>query len=389
MCQGDKDRTDHIRQVTFLNYDNLHELINRYEEKIDKLYGTEHYELFKWEAVKTWRDEWFKPEDSFACFGARFSAARKGLGWFMDNSRMHPSSGVVKLWEKEPKTVERLFYDVLFAKTRDVRTLQNQMDAFITEYEALRQKYFPGNWSYKHDRHSVSIFLAMNDPDFNYVFKSSEAHAMARYTDFGFTIGSGGSFSLENYYRLCDQIVSALKEHTTLLEKHFSKLSDKCYKDESLHLLAFDLMYCCNTYGYYKGLVAPTTGKTIKKARKTAEPIQMEPDPVKEAKKAARIQALEQELADLEQSISEFVDISLIGVQVTSDKYGIGTVIGQVVNKVTVRFSDTEKSFVLDQRFSGRPRFEDDEEIVAVFTEYGRTQEKMKKIRKELDMLLA
>ena len=30
-----------------MNYDNLHELINRYEEKIDVLYGTEHYELFK------------------------------------------------------------------------------------------------------------------------------------------------------------------------------------------------------------------------------------------------------------------------------------------------------------------------------------------------------
>ena len=133
--------------------------------------------------------------------------------------------------------------------------------------------------------------------------------------------------------------------------------------------------------------MAPATGKTIKKARKTVQPIQMEPDPVKEAEKTAKIQALEQELTDLEQSISEFVDISLIGVQVTSDKYGIGTVIGQDVNKVTVRFSDTEKSFVLDKRFSGRPRFEDDEEIVAVFTEYGRTQEKMKKIRKELDTL--
>ena len=178
-----------------MNYDNLHELINRYEEKIDILYGTEHYELFKWEAFKTWRDAWFKPEGSFSSFGEMFSAARKGLGWFMDNSRMHPSTGVIRLWEKEPETVERLFTE-LFAESRDVNKLQNQMDAFIEEYEILRQRYFPGNWSYKHDRHSVSIFLAMNDPDFNYVFKSSEAHAMAKYTDFGFTIGAGGSFSL-------------------------------------------------------------------------------------------------------------------------------------------------------------------------------------------------
>ena len=160
-----------------MNYDNLHELIDRYENKINLLYGTEHYELFKWEAFKTWRGAWFRPED-FCSFGDRFSAARKGLGWFMDNSRMQPSSGIVKLWEKEPETVEWLFRE-LFRETRDIAALQNQMDFFIDEYEKLRQRYFPGNWSYKHDRHSVSIFLAMNDPDFNYVFKSSEAHAMA------------------------------------------------------------------------------------------------------------------------------------------------------------------------------------------------------------------
>ena len=154
-----------------MNYNNLHELINRYEEKIDILYGTEHHELFKWEAVKTWRDEWFKPKDSFPSFGARFAAARKGLGWFMDGSRMHPSAGVIKLWEKEPEAAERLFYEVLMKETRDVDMLQKQMDTFIEEYELLRQKHFPGNWSYKHDRHSVSIFLAMNDPAFNYVLK--------------------------------------------------------------------------------------------------------------------------------------------------------------------------------------------------------------------------
>ena len=35
-----------------MNYNNLHELINRYDEKIDVLYGTDHYELCMWEAVK-------------------------------------------------------------------------------------------------------------------------------------------------------------------------------------------------------------------------------------------------------------------------------------------------------------------------------------------------
>ena len=186
-----------------MNTDNLHELIDRYETKIDKIYSAEHDELFKWRAMKTWRDEWFKPEESFPSFAERFTAAKKDFSLFIDNSRMHPSSGVLKLWEKEPKIVEHLFRDVLFGDTGgDVSVAQDRMDSFLDAYEALRQKYYPGNWSYKQDRHSVSVYLAMNMPEFHYVYKSSEALTMAKYIDFGFNIGAGTYFSLENYYKL-------------------------------------------------------------------------------------------------------------------------------------------------------------------------------------------
>ena len=173
-----------------------------------------------------------------------------------------------------------------------------------------------------------------------------------------------------------------MKEHKSLLDKHFSKLNDKCYRDESLHLLAFDLIYCCKTYGYYRGLVAPVTGKTIRKTMKTDEIAE------KKAETWARIQSLERELTNLDRTISEFEDISLIGVQVTSDKYGGGTVISQDVNRVTVCFPGVEKTFILDQKYTTRPKFEDDEVIVAAFTEFGRTKDRMQKVQKELKYLM-
>ena len=36
------------KEYDHMNYDNLHELVSRYEEKTDILDGTDHYELFKW-----------------------------------------------------------------------------------------------------------------------------------------------------------------------------------------------------------------------------------------------------------------------------------------------------------------------------------------------------
>lgn len=359
-----------------MNVDNLHELINRYEQKMPLLYDEKtNDELFKWRAMKTWQENWFKPENAFKSFVDRFNASRKEFSLIIDNSRMHPSNGVVKLWEKEPETVEHLFCDVLFADAHgDVATVQNNMDRFLTEYDELRQRHFASNWSYKQDRHSASVFLAMVDPSFNYIFKSSEAAAMAKYIDFGFNIGAGMTFSLPNYYKLCDAIVEAIGEHKDYWEKHCDYMDARHYRDESKHLLAFDLMYCCRTYGYYKGLTVPSTGKTIRKSggAPTAEELAS-----KEEARLAKIAAMQDEIDQLERSYDGCEDISLVGVQVTMNQLGKGTVIEQDMNRIKVAFEGLEKTYILDKKFIARPKFENDEEVVSAFTVYARARERI------------
>lgn len=367
--------------------DNLHELISRYEAKMPLLYKNEtNDELFKWRAMKTWRDNWLKPEDAFKSFADRFNASRRDFSLIIDNSRMHPSSGVIRLWEVEPKAVERLFYDVLFADTDgDAETAQNNMDLFLAEYEALRQRYFAANWSFKQDRHSASVFMAMNEPPVNFIFKSSEAHAMAKYIDFGLDIGFGINFSLPNYYRLCNELISAMTEHPGFLDKHREYLDERHYADDSLHLLAFDLMYCCRTYGYYKGLTVPSTGKTVKKSS-NAGPTPEEIAHMEEIR-LAKIAALEDEIEELERSCDDYEDISLVGVQVTAKGFGTGTVVGQNINRIIVVFEGVQKSFILDKKYVARPRFENDNEIVEAFTCYGRARERISFLQKQIDAL--
>ena len=369
-----------------MNKDNLHELINRYEANLDMLNGKEHDELFKWKAMKTWRDEWFKPKTAFSSFADRFNAARRDFNIFIDNKVMHPSNGVIKLWEKNPGEVERLFREVLFADAQgDVSTVQNNMDRFLEECETLRCKYFPSNWSYKQTRHSASVFLAMDKPDFNYVYMSGKAMTMAKYIDFESPIGTGQDFSLPNYYRMCDGIVEVLKEHSSLLDKHFGRLTPEHYEDESLHLLAFDLMYCCYSYKFYDGLTAPSTGKTIRKEKKSRA--SQESAEQHEKERLEKISEIESQIEEAEHICDEFEDISLVGVQVTAIPYGVGIVAEQDANKIKVQFSGIEKTFVLDERYPNRPRFEDDEQIVAAFTEYGRALEQIKRLRRELEVL--
>ncbi len=365
-----------------MNYDNLHELINRYETNLDMLYNEENDELFKWRALYTWQAEWYKPKETFTSFAERYIAAKKDFGLFIDNSRIHPSSGVIKLWEKEPDTIESLFCNILFGEYSSISDIHDNMEEFLYEYERLRQKYFPSSWSYKIDRHSASVFLAMNEPDVNYVYKSTEALRMADYTEFGLEIGYGQSFRLLNYYKLCDEIVEALKEHQSLLDQHFSRLTDGYYTDHSLHLLTFDLMYCCNAYNFYHGLAKPVTPKPVRKASKNA--LSAEEAARIEAEKTEKRSALESEIAELEKQCAEYAEISLLNVQITSNQYGIGIVIGHNANTIKVKFAETERSFVLNKKYTVRPHFENDEEIVTIFTEYADKKERISKLTRQL-----
>ncbi|MBR4236501.1 MAG: hypothetical protein IKR85_10660 [Clostridia bacterium] len=368
-----------------MNADYLHELINRYEASFDIINDTDHYELFKWQAMKTWRQEWFKPAESFPTFAERFNAARKNFSLFVDNSRMHPAAGVVPLWKEAPDAVEHLFYDVLFADAnRDADTAQEHMDAFVDDYNALLLQHFPRNWSYKQDRHSASVFMAMNEPDFNYVFKSGNARRLAQCIDFGL-IGVGAYFRLKDYYRLCDTIVEALREHKSLLEKHFSTLNETHYRDESLHLMAFDLVYCSQTYNYYKGLLTPSRTVPIKKAGSSH--VDYEKLARQEEERNAKIAAIEDEIAKLENSCDGVEDISLLGVQVTSPEYGTGTVVSQEINRITVQFEAAKTTFVLNSAYRRLPHFEDEEQVLEAFTAYGNAQEKIEKLKRKLEIL--
>lgn len=184
---------------------------------------------------------------------------------------------------------------------------------------------------------------------------------------------------------MAEIVVAALKDkrHEHLIELYHELIggNDSYYQDESLHLMAFDLMYCCRTYNFYAGLTHALKKDSIKAYK--LEQLREE----ERKQKEAAIAALQDEIRDLEMHIEQFAEISLIGVEVTQNQYGKGVVIKQNNNMVTIRFAEVEKTFMLGNKFPGRPHFENDEEIVDMFTEYAALATKLDAKRKELAKL--
>ena len=362
-----------------MNWDNLHKLIDTYEERFYEINNSDHDEIFKWRAAKTFRDAWFSESLNKKPFSERFNYAKKDFQNIMDNSFISPSTGVVKLAEKEQETVEKLFTDVLFKEdNNDVVLRQQHIEEFIDGMDKLRQKYYPQSHMYKQDPHAASIYLAFYAPDINYIYRYSEAEHFAQYIEYGKDIGSGKEFRLDYYYEMCDLIVKALKEHKSLLEKHFAFLNEKTLKDESLHLLAFDLMYCSRAYNFFLGLEHISKKESIKAF--SEEQAKEKERQEKEEKK----NEIKQKIFELEKRAEELSQISLINVEVIHHVYGKGIVVEQEKNHLTIRFGSCEKTFVIHERYIGRPVFEDDEKIIQAMTEYGDICEEMDDLKESL-----
>lgn len=82
-----------------------------------------------------------------------------------------------------------------------------------------------------------------------------------------------------------------------------------------------------------------------------------------------------------------YEEISLLGVEVTEKSNGVGTIIDQDSNMITVQFPGETASYIINKKYRMRPRFENDEEIVEAFTELDNLKEQRSKLKKELEKL--
>ena len=152
-------------------------------------------------------------------------------------------------------------------------------------------------------------------------------------------------------------------------------------EDDSLHLLAFDVIYCSRAYNFYQGIYYIPKSESTSAYNK--EQLRLK----EEAKVQERIDSLETQIQAKDIELDKFRSISILNVRVTHKQYGTGIVIAQKENTIKVRFPEgLEKSFIIRTKFPARPTFEDDEQVVEAFTEYDRLTREIQGLKKLLEI---
>ena len=173
---------------------------------------------------------------------------------FIDSAKTLPFAGLMKLVNEygEWEAVQRLFQELYKEDNGDLEVRQQKIETFLDQAYQLKEKYNLGDL-YKSDFRSATVYLFLYDPDHNYIYKPRHAWDFQDCIEFYDDFGEGNHVRLKTYYRMCDQLVEAIRNDPTIQatkELRAPKFKDKdnVSEDTEWHILAYDIIYCCSTY---------------------------------------------------------------------------------------------------------------------------------------------
>lgn len=328
-----------------MNNNHLQQIFAHYIDRFEELNNEEHGEYYKWQIAKRFHKEM---DDALSSSDAELSAKLyelKKLSANLIDSYTQPFHGLVKFAEEEPQTVREMLKELLKDDSNDMASKQKRVQDFLKKSHELREKYYPDSYLYKDDMHSVTGYLFLYDPDHNYIFKATHAQIFADCIEFYDEWGSGDDVNLSVYYRMCDQVVEAIKESKELMATDASRFEiskleneDELYADPMKHILAFDLIYCCSAYGLFDGI---TFVRLKSKERQL-----MQERKEKAIRLSAALEEARAKAKELEEAKEYLNSVLTEGVLVHHGKYGDGTVKSNCGTSVVVDFSEVgEKQF--------------------------------------------
>ena len=348
-------------------------LLANYKEQLKVMNDSLHDEVYKWDAVRYFQDNWDADEDNF---GAMFENAVSLAGNII-NSTGHPAEGIIEIAKYEDESVRNLLRDLLADDGGDLKVRDEKIQDFIDRSEELRKQYAAENWRFAQDYRSALAYLSLYSPDDNYLYSATALQKLVDCIEIGKEVGNGKSFSLAKYYKLCDEIRETIEANQDVVKAHNEFLRDTAYPDKLHHILTYDFISCAETYQLYENI---TMSKRVSRGSgKDADAHAM-----KIEKMESECQELTQKIDRLTQEIQALLNYKINGTQVTHKKFGVGRVTGQVENHLMVTFHDVEKVFLLPEAFSNKFLIAEQPEIIEHYLLLANKIKEEKKLKSQL-----
>ena len=320
---------------------NFDAIITRYLEKFDYTNGQGPEEWFKWDAIVCFQRNW---DIEAVDFTDMFAKSVKQFSVLIDNAQASPIGGLKTLINQpgEAEIVREAFRALYADDGGNIVLRQQKAEAFVQTINDRIKKYWPDSHKYPQSIRSAILFLVMRYPADNYILFWSRADTWANFTEFADDFGSGSSFSLPIFYRMCDEIRDEIEKRPELQLCNQKRMdAARVTLDDNYHTLVYDIIYCATCYHLYVDIPSyeHSTAKRIERA-----------------KERAALDGLKKEMLSARKQLEEFeatacLPPDLSGHMVHSKFFGEGRIASHNGTQLGVQFGAGIKQFIYPDVF--------------------------------------
>lgn len=195
-------------------------------------------ELYKWEALKNFQDNWdIQAADFKTTYDKSFYSKDSNNLWA--NPHWFPKAVMLHFIDHSQERVRDMF-NGLYNETEDI---DKRIERFVFNCDEIREEIYINDKSMKNHFHDgqriVSLYLAFRYPEKYAIYKFTEFKTfmeLVRAKD----IPSVGEY--DRFFRVVRTLYNILKSDTELIKLHNAILTDECYKGPTL-MLAQDFIF--------------------------------------------------------------------------------------------------------------------------------------------------
>ena len=330
-----------------MNENHLHQIFENYIDRFEEFNSEDRKkpsEYYKWEMPGPFKDcmNLLIDADTKEHVIAQLDEIKKITHDFIDSGKTLPFAGLAKFADEygEWKTVQEMFQK-LYAD--DGRDSQEKIGAFLSQCRVLEKKHGLGG-TYKSDYRSVTAYLFLYDPDNNYIYKPTHAQDFQDCIEFYDDFGEGDNVNLKTYYRMCDELVEKIRDYPRLKELDDIRLAlirkdnREAYQDIKLHILAYDIIYCCSAYNLFNGISFERLTTTERKIRWEKQQKALE--------LLAELKNAQEQKKTLDAAMEKVEQYFSVGQKVTYKSFGkaaqaaTGTIVKRGSESITIDFGE-------------------------------------------------
>jgi hypothetical protein len=195
-------------------------------------------ELYKWEALKNFQDNWdIEAEDFKTMYDRSFYSKYSGNLWA--NPHWFPKAVMLRFIDHNKEKVRQMFSD-LYNEDEDI---DKRIERFVYNCENILGEVFVYDRSMKNHFHDgqriVSLYLAFRFPSKYAIYKYTEFKTFMELVRTNDIPGTG---EYERFFKIVRTLYKILIKDEELMKFHRAILTDDCFKGETL-MLAQDFIF--------------------------------------------------------------------------------------------------------------------------------------------------